>query len=457
MRRHEWRRIRRRRLLASAFILLFPLASIRADAPVRAEQLIWSVIAFNGRDYSATFAPETSGTIYLLAGAPSILSPRATFVYWWPITSEWRTDTDSLNVPFPGTLEVHGESGADRTIPLQEYTYFNVRGEYEINWKVATGDAARAEIQDYKSQSESYFAATRAYQLGSQEYDRQIMELEKRIVQLRQQGEDTAALVERMRALPRPEAPSPPSYYLAPPSDLQRAFIVNLPPGRYSIRLRNPDGSIMDGSDKTLVVHERRRAGRVGYEVIPSDKWTRPEESVTPSSVLYVNGSADLYLRPFFEDELNDLAYQKTVDNGSRGNAYLLRWVRIQQVPRATIEVRDPGGVVSTLREERFLVTQTQGAGLGYTIAPWNPGGPDKAPNLIAFRLAVRGKAATLHLRVLDAQGKPLAGGEREVRVLAGRPHAGLSLVFALLPLLAMTVVLVLRFRFYARGPADED
>ena len=104
MRGRQWRRIRRRKALASALILLFPLASVRADAPARAEQMIWSVIAFNGRDYSATFAPETSDTVYLLAGEPSIMSARTTFVYWWPITSEWRTDTDSLNVPLPGRL-----------------------------------------------------------------------------------------------------------------------------------------------------------------------------------------------------------------------------------------------------------------------------------------------------------------------------------------------------------------
>lgn len=457
MRGRQWRRIRRRKALASALILLFPLASVRADAPARAEQMIWSVIAFNGRDYSATFAPETSDTVYLLAGEPSIMSARTTFVYWWPITSEWRTDTDSLNVPLPGTLEVRGGAGPDRALPLQEYTYFNVHGEYELNWKVATGEAARAEIQRYKSRNESYFEATRAYQLASQEYDRQTRELETQIGRFREQGRDIGTLVQRMRILPRPEAPAAPSYYQAPPSDLQKGFVVNLPPGRYTIRLRNPDGTIMDGSDKTLVVHERRRQGRVGWEVIPGDKWTRPQESVTPASVLYVNGGADLYLRPFFEDELNDLAWQKTVDNGSRGNGHVLRWVRTQQVPHAAVEVRSAAGAVSTLREERFFVKQTQGAGLGYTISPWTPGGPDKEPNLIAFHLPVRGTIGTLRLRVLDGQGAPLAGGEREVRVIAGPPRAGLALVLALLPLLAMGVVMVRRARVYAGGRPDKE
>jgi hypothetical protein len=445
-----------KKLLASLLVFLLPLVCVRADAPARAEQMIWSVIAFNGRDYSATFAPETSDTVYLLAGEPSIMSPRTTFVYWWPITSEWRTDTDSLNVPLPGTLEVRG-AGTDRALPLQEYTYFNMHGEYELNWKVATGEAARAEIQRYKSLNESYFEATRAYQLASQEYDRQIRALEAQIGRFREQGRDIGTLIQRMRILPRPEAPAAPSYYQAPPSDLQKGFVVNLPPGRYTIRLRNPDGTVMDGSDKTLVVHERRRQGRVCWEVIPGDKWTRPQESVTPAAVLYVNGGADLYLRPFFEDEFNDLAWQKTVDNGSRGNGHVLRWVRTQQVPHAAVEVRSDAGAVSTLREERFFVTQTQGAGLGYTISPWAPGGPEKDPNLIAFHLPVRGTAGTLRLRVLDGQGAPLAGGEREVRVIAGPSRTGLALVLALLPLVAMGAVMVRRARVYAGGRPDEE
>ena len=64
-----------------------------------------------------------------------------------------------------------------------------------------------------------------------------------------------------------------------------------------------------------------------------------PESSVTPSSILYVNGVADLYLRPFFEDEFNDLAYEKTVNNAARGNPNIVKWVRIQQVPHTRIQL----------------------------------------------------------------------------------------------------------------------
>ena len=128
-----------KRLLASLLLLLLPLASALAEVPVRTEQLIWTVLAFNGRDYSPAFAPEGSDTIYLMAGVDNFLSARKTLLYWWPITGEWKTDTDSLNVQFPGTLELRDRRGTVTREPQQEYTYFNRKGEYELNWTSSPG------------------------------------------------------------------------------------------------------------------------------------------------------------------------------------------------------------------------------------------------------------------------------------------------------------------------------
>ena len=90
-----------RRILAAVIMACLPLATSLADTPVRAEQPIWSVVAFNGSDYSPTFTIRSSDSIYLLAGVDNVLSARKTLVYWWPITSEWKTDTDALNVLSP--------------------------------------------------------------------------------------------------------------------------------------------------------------------------------------------------------------------------------------------------------------------------------------------------------------------------------------------------------------------
>jgi hypothetical protein len=207
----------------------------------------------------------------------------------------------------------------------------------------------------------------------------------------------------------------------------------------------------MEGSERRIVVHERRRANRIGYEVIPADKWTRPEQSITPSSVLYVNGTTDLYLRPFFQDEFAELAYARTVDNAARGNPNIHKWVRIQQVPHASIQVQGPAGS-TLLGEKPYYVEQTKGSSLGYTIVPFDPQGAHKGkdPNLIAFRVAIGKDARELELRSLDGNGRPLTGSERQIRIVRGAPPAVLLIVLAVLPLAAMALVLGLRTRRYS-------
>ncbi len=448
-----------KRLIASLLLLLLPLSLAVAEVPVRSEQLIWSLLAWNGRDYSHAFALESSDTIYILAGADNFLSMRKTLMYWWPLTSEWKTDTDTLNVQFPGTLELRDARGALKKLPLQEYTYFNVKGEYELNWNVVTGEVARQELAKYARLYESYFKDVQDYQGKQAAYDAEMQALLVRIQRLRDEGKDTAAQLERMEGLQKPVAPEAPTFYVVPPVEMQQAFILNLSPGRYAIRLVNPDGTVMEGSEKTVLVHDRRRSGGVGFEVIPSDKWTRPESSVTPSSVLYVNGSADLYLRPFFEDEFNDLAYEKTLNNAARGNPNIAKWVRIQQVPHAAIEVQRPGAAKSLVSESPFYVEQSKGSSLGYTIVPFDAKGAhkDKEPNLIAFRIPVDTKGRAIRFHALDSKGEKLPGSERQIRVVGGMPSAALLLLLALCPLLLMALLLGLRARAYTAESIDKS
>jgi hypothetical protein len=175
-------------------------------------------------------------------------------------------------------------------------------------------------------------------------------------------------------------------------------------------------------------------------------------ESVTPASVLYVNGSADLFLRPFHEDEFNDLAFEKTLNNSSRGNPNIVKWVRIQQMPKAKIETAVRGAGKSLLDESPFIVEQAKGSSLGYTIKPWVAGGQnkDRQPDLIAMRVPIDKKAPAIRIRTLDGKGDPLPGSDRQIRVVSGFRLAGVLFALALLPLLAMAIVLSVRARTYA-------
>ena len=438
----------RRSILAA--VLLSVAALGMAQAPVRREQLIYSILAFNGKDYAATFARAGADSLYLVAEVDNFLTVRNAFVYYWPITQEWKTDTSVLNVPFTGTLQLTGPGLREpRIIPPVRYTYYNTRGEYELNWKVATGQEADQAWQKYQQLMEDYYGRVQQYQQARSAYDAILNELTVRITRMRDQGQDVTRLVEVLQNLTSPKEPEFPRDYIVPPRPVEEAFVLNLPVGEYAIRFFAEDGSVLEGSERRVVSFRRRRAEGIGLEVIPGDKWTRPVESTTPSSVLYVDGSADLYLRPFFQQEYNDLYYEKMQRNDASGNPSVMKWVRIQQVPQAAIRLSGPGGQEQVIREEPFFVEQVKGASLGYRIVPYDPQGAhkDRDPSLQAFHVPIARGQPVLRLATLDKNGAVLPGGGRQIRVVGPARAGFVALVLALLPLAVLLGVMITRSR----------
>jgi len=441
--------------LAAAVLALAALTGPAfAQVPVREEQFIYSILAFNGKDYAGTFARRDADTIYLMADVDNFITARATLVYFWPLTQDWKTDSSALNVAFEGTLELFrpGAGGQPERVPATPYTYFNVQGDYELNWQVAKGEEADKAWARYEEIVDGYWKRVQKYYEQRAAYEQTLNELTTRITRLRDQGKDVTALIEVLKGLSAPPEPEYPRDYIMPPVPVSQAFILNLPVGQYRIRFLSAEGRIMESSERKLVVFERRRAEGIGLEVIPGDKWTRPVESKTPASVLYVDGSADLYLRPFFEQEYNDLYYEKLVRNDAMGNPNLMKWVRIQQVPQATIEVRRPGQDPQMVLEAPFYVEQVKGSALGYTIVPFDAQGAhkDREPSLQAFHVPVSRDQKVVRLQARDKEGNALGGSERQIRVVQPVRLGILLLVLALLPLLVMAGVLAHRARRYS-------
>jgi len=443
----------KRRIQAIAVVVLllvFPAVSF-AQVPVREEQLIYSILAFNGRDYAGTFTTKQAEAMYLKADVDNFLTVRKTLVYFWPITQDWKTDTSALNVPFEGRLLLVGPDGKDRALESTPYTYYNVRGEYELNWKVAKGPEADQAWGQYQEIMNAYWASVQQYYQERAAYEAMLSELTSTITRLRDEGRDVSRLIEVLRELKAPPEPQYPRDYVVPPAQVSEAFILNLPVGEYSLRFETLEGELMQGSEIRVVVFEKRRAEGVGLEVIPGDKWTRPVESKTPASVLYVDGSADLYLRPFFQQEYNDLYYEKMRQNDARGNPNLMKWVRIQQVPQAGIEISGPGRATQVVREAPFYVEQVKGAALGYQIVPFDPEGAhkDREASLRAFHVPLTAGDRVVRLQVQDKDGQILRSGGRQIRVVRPSRAGILSLILAVLPLVAMAVVLLRRSRVY--------
>jgi hypothetical protein len=437
--------------IAAALLLLLCAGALFADVPVREEQFIYSILAFNGKDYAGTFVREEADTIYLVADVDNFLTVRNVFVYFWPITQDWKTDTSALNVPFEGTLELGGREVEPEMLGMTPYTYYNIRGEYELNWKVAKEAEAEAAWQHYQDLMDAYWQSVSEYYEKRALYEAMLNELTVTITKMRDEGKDVTALIDTLKELKAPPEPQYPSEYIVPPLPIQKAFILNLPVGEYEIRFFTEDGKIMEGSERRIVAFEKRRAEAIGLEVIPGDKWTRPVESKTPASVLYVDGSTDLYIRPFYQQEYNDLFYEKMRKNDAKGNPTLMKWVRIQQVPRARVEVTGRASESRMLREEPFYVEQAKGAALGYQIVPFDPQGKhkDREPSLQAFHVPVSKDQRVIRLRVQDKEGRYLPSSERQIRLITPSRIGIVSLILAACPLIAMIIVMVRRSRRY--------
>ncbi len=83
--------------------LLLPIVA-RADEPAHQRQFVYALNVFDGVTYDTSFVPGTVDTIYVMADHDSVVDPKLTEVYFWPITNDYRPDWSSLNQLVPGTL-----------------------------------------------------------------------------------------------------------------------------------------------------------------------------------------------------------------------------------------------------------------------------------------------------------------------------------------------------------------
>ena len=181
------------------------------------------------------------------------------------------------------------------------------------------------------------------------------------------------------------------------------------------------------------------------------EKMQPPEESTRSNSVVYLDGTTDLYVRPFYQDEYNDLFYERMLNNRAIGNSDIMKWVRIQQVPEALINITDNENSSVSITEKAFAIEQIEGAALGYNILPLTSEmeAQGTKPGMIAFQVPVASDEKSLHFETMDKTGKVLEGSERKIRIIdSSRSNWGL-LILALIPLLVMVVLQIKRKRYY--------
>jgi hypothetical protein len=435
-------------------LLIFILASFSAyaDVPEKKEEVIYSITLFNGLHYSRTFCREESDTIYLLADTDNFLTIRKTLVFFWPLTGKYLVDTQKLNKVFEGTLEIEQNNRLLYSLETILYIIYNDPGVYKNNWKVFIGKEAEDEslrlekvMNQYDADYNEYLTKHKIYQTAKEKLIDRMQEYKKR-------SRDTTGLLNQYKALVAPEPPHDPT-----PVELSvgKQFHINLPEGKYSLRLRNDEGLVLQGSEKTLVLFRERRKGVVGYRIVPGDRWTKPDQSNLPSQILYVNPTTDIYVVPFFQNEYNDFYYRKMLDNDAKtGNPAFYRWEEVKEIPLSRLEMTT-GGVSISLEQEEFYAEQIKGStSPGYKIVPYDPEGAhkNKSPAFAGFEVPLERKNASLFLRLQDVNGNYYPFSKREIRVCLVSGSFIFLIILTLLPLPVMAVVLVVRQNKYRLG-----
>lgn len=435
----------------AALLLAAAAAAAWGDVRDREEQLIYSLTVFNGTGYSSTFSPESSGTLYLLSDVDNFVTLRKTFVYYRPADAALRTDVTLLDAVVEGVLEISASAGNSQSLPMADYTYYYYQpgSDAAAAWRTAAGPEAHRVYLDYTEKVSRYREGMDDYRLERATHDYVTGELERRIRQTEEAGGDVTRLEEVLRGLDAPARPVFPEEYAVRPVRVDRAFIVNLPPGRYRTRLVGSGGRILEGSEKTIVAFGRLREPTVGYEVIPGDKWTRPVESRSSGSVIYVDGSSDLYLIARDQHEFIDLFYEKMMRNDARGSPGLRRRVSFQVIPGVRLALLSRGEVVATIGTLPYFVEQERTGSYGYRIVPFDAGGAhaNREPSLEAFHLAPDRFGAGIRVALVDGRGEVIGTSMRRIRLVDGDPPVGALAALAFLPLAAGAGVSLARRR----------
>jgi hypothetical protein len=417
-------------------LLLLTTAPIQAQEPDKTEAFVYGGQVFNALGYISAFYPPSVETIYLLADQLNILSPRRTLVYFWPLTGDYKADWSAMNQTVPGRLEILDGNQVVATVSQQSYVIQWPQGP-EGPQKVYTGAEAETRYQSFADERQAYQEALWAHNEAMQQY----YEAVRRAQEAREQGQQAELPQE-------PQEPEAPEIFSTP---VGQGGVVSLPAGRYAVRVRGNDGRVVANSEKKLIVFDPRRQG-LGYQIVPQEKWTRPERTDEPEDVIYARQGAVLYLQPFEEREYNDLFYTRLKEPQSQsGREDRWTWVHVQPFEEADNLILDFGRQTVEVLAQPYRVEQLPGSALGYKVVDYDPATESRPPDFVAYQLFVDANHASYKLQLQDTDGKTVIGSQRQVRRVSEINSWALYFLAAL-PLTVGGSMLVSRHERLTRG-----
>lgn len=403
-----------------------------AQAVDRQETFVYGINAGIPDAVIGTFAPPVVDTIYLMSTETSILSPRITSVYYWPITNDYRASWNVLNEVVEGELEIMRGLQLVETVEQTTYTIHFHQGQGSSNKPTLyIGSEAEAAYAQFQAEQEAYRIALLAYEEARQAWIAAARELQD-------QG------VPPDQFPPGPEEPRPFNTFS---TGLNQGFPVNLNPGSYRIRTRAPNGTIVPGSERRIVVFAPRRTA-VGYEVVPEQRWTFPEESNDLEGAILGAENTVVYLKPFVTREYPALFYTRLQDpqDSSVTQAGEWTWVAGEPIENATLELVRNGRVLEQIPLLEYTVKQTPGGEFGYDILEYNSRTPDTTPRVdfVGYRVPLTSNNRNFSIQLRSSDDTLLLGSERAMRVTNVQSPILLGSI-SLLPLLIGGGVLLWR------------
>jgi hypothetical protein len=396
--------------------------------------------------FVGTFAPPSADAIFLLADGTSVISPRFTEIYFWPITNEFRADWSALNELVPGVLEVVSNGRLVAELAPTDYTILFSQDETTTTAELFLGQAAIDAEANFRARQKAFNEASAEYQRAERAWLDAVNEANAR----QQAGEPVTVP-------PEPAMPEPIGIFS---NGLNQGIPIDLDPGQYDIRLRDSNGDVVPGSERTLTVFTSRRTG-VGYTVVPETRWTTPLDSPAPSDVIFGAADSTLYLEPHLAREYpaRDWALLQ-VPQAPQGDVGGWQWVQGERIEDQRLEIVSGEGVVDQRSLTPYNVRQVPGSQLGYeviSIDPSTSATPETAdsgpPDFEAYPIHLGATGEQYQIRLTSQEGEIMPGSTRLVRVPENPPITRLF-VFSVLPLVVGAIVITRRRR-EARLPRD--
>lgn len=426
----------------SLILMLLAIGSVQAQAPMMKEQMVYKLRLFNGKDYQDSFCPPAEDTLYLIADTHNVFHPKMTLIYYWPITRRYMAGFKTLNETVNGILEIVQGGKVVQELQPRTYTFFLAKGWYAGMSEIILDKKAKEQYEEYQQAVKNYTDQLKTYHDKKQVYQKEMNDFFARTREQQKLGMNSTQNV-RIPIPQEPPFPRAPEFYVQEPGE---AFVINLPAGRYEIRLRASDGVLIEGSEKRLVSFTHRRSGKIGYEVISAKRWTMPETSSDSAEVIYFVGKNTLFYRPYIQTEYNHLYYSKLLDPQNDGYPELWRWVNIKQIEKGSLQLFKGRQLIASIEEKPYYVQQIPGPELGYTIIDYEEKKfPGRAPSLVGYRVELQPERGEYHIQVVDATGTIVPGSMRGLRVVEVGKTWKLYLASVVLPLAACIPIFIWR------------